>query len=80
MKIRDYTSKLSFDELLEIIDNITELNTKAAIGDCLLRNLVKKIVTDIGIQHPPIVLWMDKVANDCYQLIAEKSIENGFRF
>lgn len=80
MKLRNYTKKLSFEELQKIFDEYKEFEKKGVIGDCLLRTLSRRIVTDLGIDYPPIVLWMDKVANDCYRLVAEKAIEEGFKF
>lgn len=80
MKIRDYTLKLSYDDLLEIINNTNKWEAEGKIGDCLLRTIAEKIVIDIGDANPPIVLWMNEIAHDCYRLIAEKAIESGFKF
>lgn len=78
MKIRDYTDKLTWEELQEIFSNFEELEKKTAIGDCLLRSLTEKIFNETDLHSSVIILSMNLVALDCYRLVAEKAIENGF--
>jgi hypothetical protein len=78
MKIRDYIEKLSFKYIKEILSNYNELETNAAIGDCLLRSLTEQMLYENGIEHASIIIWMDRVANECYRLMAEKAMEQGF--
>jgi hypothetical protein len=81
MKIRNYTEKLTFDEILEIFRDCKQFREDGSIDECRLRTLTREIMNEFGIPKPqPIVIWMNMVAQDCYQLVAEKAIEEGFRF
>jgi hypothetical protein len=81
MKIRNYTEKLSFEELKEIFSNYEEFEKNGMIGDCLLRTLTQRILTDLNNEQlHTLVLWMDIVATDCYRFVTEKAIEEGFKF
>lgn len=80
MKIRRYTENLSFEDLKEIISNFQEFEKNLVIGDCLLRSLTEKIVNDNGISDQTLILWMEILTHDCYRIIAEKAMEQGFKF
>jgi len=79
MKIRDYIEELSWEKLLEIINDFEQFERDGAIGDCFLRSLSDKIQFQITQKHENIVIWMNMVANDCYRIIAENAIKNGFK-
>lgn len=79
MKIRDYTEKLSWEELKQIFQEFKQFERDSFIDDdCLLRYLAEKMTNENQVYAPSIVLWMNMVANDCYRLVAEKAIERGF--
>ena len=78
MNIRDYTSKLYWDELKAIIEDFEEFERVGAIGDCVLRTTAANIEFAITKKNENVVIWMNMVAHDCYRLIAEKAMEQGF--
>ena len=80
MKIRDYIKKLSFEQLKEVFSNYEELEKTGKIGDCLLRSLAEQIITDLENSDSYVIFWMERVVFDCYRLVAEKPIEQGFKY
>lgn len=76
--IRNYIEELSFVEMKEIFKNQEELDQTGVLGDCLLRSLTEKIVKNLKVYHPSIIIWMNMVTNECYKYIAEKAMEQGF--
>jgi hypothetical protein len=76
MKIRDCTSKLSWSELKEIFSNSEELEREGVIGDCLLRRKAEELMPT---EESFVVLWMTLIASDCYRIVAERAMEQGFK-
>ena len=80
MKLREFTSKLSFNQIYQIMDDFEKFEEEGVIGDCLLRETARNIQFAITEKHENIVMWMNLVANDCYRIIAEKALKTGFYY
>jgi len=78
--LRQYVLNLSFDDLLKIIKDFEQLERDGFIDDCNLRKAAQDFRDKYGLPGSQIILWMDRIAHDCYRIIAEKALEEGFKF
>jgi len=78
--LRQYVLNLSFDDLLKIIKDFEQLERDGFIDDCALRKSAQDFRDKYGLPGSQIILWMDRIAHYCYRIIAEKALEEGFKF
>ena len=64
-KIKERIEKLSYDDVIRIIEDYEQFEKDGFIGDCLLR----KTAEDIGVDGN-IIFWMERVALEAYRYVA----------
>jgi hypothetical protein len=78
MNIIKFAEKLSFEELKEMFDNYRELERNGSIGDCLLRSKTEEFMLENEFSGVHTIIWMDRLMKECYKIVAEKAMEQGF--
>lgn len=68
--LRDYVTKLTDAQRLEIVADFEQFEREGAIGDCALRQHATKVVKLYGAGIETITVWMRDLAFEIYRWYA----------